>query len=1187
MSAPPAECVPIPKLAASKPSQNKIPPAPPGLDEMQPMHQPKASQSKTNKISFAQKDAAVSPRAKNGAGDGGGLALPNDGAGLQRKKSYKSDKSKKSGGSRKRKKKEPRFAGVVKSYGAENGWGFITCEDLKEFYEVNEIFVHKRDLNDFDPQDHLRPGTQVTFSVLIQPTGRLRAQKVDIGEAPEIKPPKMDLFIPHVSEEEAELGLKEKRYFMGLLRAHPTQTMKAWVTIHGQPPVELLIYGREARNRSYHGDTVVVEIIDEDEEDDEEGGESEDEIVQGGVLGEKEEKEDPTNVESPRALLKIESEHQLARVVFIKEYAGRNKGFVCTIKPMREDQDELTAADKMIKAVPVVQKYSWILLQLNDETKEILNIPGKIDFKQQYFVKIMQWNEKSYLPLGKIEGPALGRCGTVAGEINACMHEHGLSEHSNEFSEEIEDEVDEVVDRVMQNFEQECAAREDIRKTKRVFTIDPATAKDLDDAIHVEVIEGNILEVGVHIADVGTFVYPSTALDDQAQFRTTSVYMPDRVMPMLPHQLCNNLCSLNPNEDKLTFSAFYRIDMSNGKTYWTGKHKPRFAKTVIKSCCRLNYEEAQQILDGTDVEDGLILPVSCGWTWDQIKEDCLQIYAVTQKTRAFRLREGGLTLRKTKMIFKTRGSADGLPRQYYTESHSWSHKIIEELMLLANQSVARFMANSPLAEVSCLRNHEAPDQKKQQDMARIMSDCGVKWDARSSKTVFNSLRAAEEKYGEFITRTFEILVMRSGMKPAKYYLHNSLDENGDEQSPYHYALDFEYYTHFTSPIRRYPDVLVHRTLWAILQKKSQKELLDSYADPSKKTEGGGEEGENDECDKQEQQEAAGEQDYDWEDDYAQYEAEYDEIHEGEWEEKYREEKKRLDAKRKALGGHPMYTKLNHLCKKSNEKKRAAKEASEMCDRAFFCMYLKGLGKLWYSNVSLIGVDPKMNYILVYSHQIGKEKKIEFKKGDLARKDLAKKNEIQLPYKVKPYNQYHIKFYWRHPDEQARLDEERRKKQEAEDALNELPVDEAGNTILPSVPAPGEEGENGDEPRRRARAPEEKDDDHDDDDDDEDYGTDGSSDGEGDEEEERLENSGKIVSRSVYIFGELPIALIPLDTAPIDFTMMLLSPFHPEYAALEAGWSKMGDGFKCAAPHEGAQSEYDLAEGCDASDVDIE
>jgi len=310
----------------------------------------------------------------------------------------------------------------------------------------------------------------------------------------------------------------------------------------------------------------------------------------------------------------------------------------------------------------------------------------------------------------------------------------------------------------------------------------------------------------VHIADVAHFLKPGSIADDEAQRRTTSVYLLGRVLPMLPHALCNFLCSLNPNEPKLSFSAFFRLCMVTGNLI--DSPKPWFSKTAISSVCRLNYDEVQEMLDGKEIE---IPPVYGDHTWEQIRDDIKTLRNVCGKVRRGRFTGGALALQRSKLIFHTRESEDGVPTGYHLENHSASHWIIEELMLLANRVVAEHLYKSAFNEHAVLRHHEQPHEEKTTTLRELLVDrLGLHWKDHSAGAIYRSLVDIRKRYGDTVAQCVEMQVMRSGMKPAEYFV---VDE---EATTHHFALNFEFYTHFTSPIRRYPDVMVHRCLQATL-----------------------------------------------------------------------------------------------------------------------------------------------------------------------------------------------------------------------------------------------------------------------------------------------------------------------------------------------------------------------------------
>jgi len=466
--------------------------------------------------------------------------------------------------------------------------------------------------------------------------------------------------------------------------------------------------------------------------------------------------------------------------------------------------------DKFIKAKPTDARMPWILLKINDVTRRVLNIPGPLDKFQLWPVQMVTWDEKASLPLGRLKGQCLGQAGDLEAEEKHALMEHGLDCHDVDFDDGILDEVDGVVMHAKEDFEREVTKRLDLRR-KRIFTIDPATARDLDDAIHVDDC-GRHIEVGVHIADVGHFLKVGSQADLLAQERTTSVYLINRVLPMLPHALCNHLCSLNPNEPKLSFSVHFRLDKETGDLVEHGEYRPRFNKTAMCSVCRMNYDEVQVVLDEGDLGADEIPAMYGGWSWSEIRDDLFLLYDVCGKVRTGRMEGGALRISKHKMIFHTRESEDGTPTGYHLESHSASHWIIEELMLLANRCVAKFLAQDPrLHHVGVLRRHEPPEPEKALELEmKLRDNLGIDWKQGNAYELHKSCQMIRQKYGDTLGLCIDMMVMRAGMMQAQYFVHE------DGADTHHFALNFDYYTHFTSPIRRYPDVMVHRVLDAIL-----------------------------------------------------------------------------------------------------------------------------------------------------------------------------------------------------------------------------------------------------------------------------------------------------------------------------------------------------------------------------------
>jgi len=378
-----------------------------------------------------------------------------------------------------------------------------------------------------------------------------------------------------------------------------------------------------------------------------------------------------------------------------------------------------------------------------------------------------------------------------------------------------------------------CRGRRDYRK-HRVFTIDPTTAKDLDDALHITQLEDGRVEIGVHIADVSHFISPGSAVDEEALRRATSVYLVNGVIPMLPRPLCEIACSLNENVERLAFSCVWRMNMDGtlGKKKMGGKNKGQqhtneddiwYGRTVIKSCARLDYATAQNIIDkkvanGEPHVDATYWPKSRqptgGHTIDQVAADVRLMHKVAMARRKLRFENGALALNGIKLAFQLEedGETPKLCAPYPIRD---SNRLIEEFMLLANYLVAQRLITHAHGR-ALLRNHAPPIEQGMQQVVDVSKESfNFEIDTTNSNTLQESLsRLSRECNDELVVQCVTESLM-TPMRPAEYIAAGELDEV-DWQ---HFALNIPYYTHFTSPIRRYPDVIVHRLLQATLDEE--------------------------------------------------------------------------------------------------------------------------------------------------------------------------------------------------------------------------------------------------------------------------------------------------------------------------------------------------------------------------------
>lgn len=400
----------------------------------------------------------------------------------------------------------------------------------------------------------------------------------------------------------------------------------------------------------------------------------------------------------------------------------------------------------------------------------------EVEAGDKLLVRIKEWPEGSKSPIGElIEN--LGPSGDNDAEMHAILAEYNLPYR---FEQEVEEAAAAISDQID---EKELATRRDFRDTP-TFTIDPADAKDFDDALSIKKVGDGLWEVGVHIADVSHYITPDSVIDREAQERGTSVYLVDRTVPMLPERLCNEICSLRPNEEKCCFSAVFTLnEEAELQEQWLGR-------TVIRSDHRFAYEEAQQIIESGE---------------GPFAEEISVLHRLAQQMRRERFRHGAVAFNREEMKFRL--DEKGRPLGVYAKVQQEANELIEEFMLLANRRVAEFCAHvlkngRRVPRTMVYRVHDNPSPEKLERFRSFILRFGHYFKAQKGRAVAKEMnKLLQGIAGRPEENTVQSLAVRS-MAKAEYSTSNIG----------HYGLAFPFYTHFTSPIRRYPDVLVHRLL---------------------------------------------------------------------------------------------------------------------------------------------------------------------------------------------------------------------------------------------------------------------------------------------------------------------------------------------------------------------------------------
>uniref|UniRef100_A0A8I3PWW3 DIS3-like exonuclease 2 n=1 Tax=Canis lupus familiaris TaxID=9615 RepID=A0A8I3PWW3_CANLF len=524
-------------------------------------------------------------------------------------------------------------------------------------------------------------------------------------------------------------------------------------------------------------------------------------------------KEESTSTSQDTRASPEKSLQRSAKVVYIseKKHSRAATGF---LKLLADKNSELFRKYALFS--PSDHRVPRIYVPLKDCPQDFVTRPK--DYANTLFIcRIVDWKEDSNFALGQL-AKSLGQAGEIEPETEGILTEYGVD--FSDFSSEVLDCLPQGLPWTIPP--EEFSKRRDLRKDC-IFTIDPSTARDLDDALSCKPLADGNFEVGVHIADVSYFVPEGSPLDKVAAERATSVYLVQKVVPMLPRLLCEELCSLHPMSDKLTFSVIWTLT-PEGKILgeW-------FGRTIIRSCTKLSYEHAQSMIESPTekIPEEELPPISPEHTSEEVHRAVLNLHKIAKELRKQRFVDGALRLDQLKLAF-TLDHETGLPQGCHIYEYRDSNKLVEEFMLLANMAVAH-KTHRTFPERALLRRHPPPQTKMLNDLMEFCDQMGLPMDFSSAGALNKSLTETfgDDKYSLARKEVLTNMCSRP-MQMALYFCSGVLQDQAQFR---HYALNVPLYTHFTSPIRRFADVLVHRLLAAAL---GYRELPDMEPDTLQK-----------------------------------------------------------------------------------------------------------------------------------------------------------------------------------------------------------------------------------------------------------------------------------------------------------------------------------------------------------------
>ncbi|RHZ68375.1 hypothetical protein Glove_295g26 [Diversispora epigaea] len=642
------------------------------------------------------------------------------------------------------------------------------------------------------------------------------------------------LFAPYLPQASLPPLLKAYQLVSGVLRINKRNRSDAYVTTESLD-ADIYICGSKDRNRALEGDVVAVELLDPDKvwqtkKEKEEKKRKKEES--SGIDKKKiDKKKDDVEVEGQGLLLfeddDIVTDEQRPKycghvVAVMERMPGQLfSGTLALLRPSSTATKEREAAEKARREAEEraagiepkveeiqdkrderIERPKIVWFKPTDKRVPLIAIPTEqapLDFveyhqsySQQLFVAcIKRWPITSLHPFGTLV-TQIGEIGNIDVETEALLKDNNVS--SEEFNENV---IKCLPATPWTISDKELETRRNLTSTTRIFTIDPPSTKDVDDAVSCTRLPDGNYEIGVHIADVSYFVKPNTALDRDARKRVTSVYLVQKTVPMLPNILSEELCSLNPGVDRLSFSVIWKMT-PEGKVMETW-----YGRTIIQSCAKLSYEHAQEVIEGKPLSSEV--KIYNDYAAKEIEADIKVFHDLSQRLRENRFKRGALFLGSIRLNFEL--DEQNNPTECNLYDRKDSNYLIEEFMLLANMSVAQKIS-SAFPEQALLRRHALPLERRLNDFIEHASKLGYEINATSAGTLQKSLDAVEDEDAKQVLKLLAI----KPMQRAKYFCTGTLDI----AKYHHYALNVPLYTHFTSPIRRYADILVHRMLEAAL-----------------------------------------------------------------------------------------------------------------------------------------------------------------------------------------------------------------------------------------------------------------------------------------------------------------------------------------------------------------------------------